>query len=90
MFVAIASALLDVGCLILYKVARQRMDPKYFTATYLPMAEMLLSFIWSVFWLAASVIFAAQLPLANQLPGTMAVGRRMRRRGSCAHGMWVN
>ena len=73
-FVAITSVLLDIGCLILYKVARQRMDPKYFTATYLPMAEMLLSFLWSVFWLAASVTFAAQLPLAKQLPGTTASG----------------
>ena len=68
--VAVLAMALDLAVLVMYARGRALLSAKYFTATYLPMAEMLLSFLLAVVWLAASVSFAAQVPQANAFPGT--------------------
>jgi hypothetical protein len=70
-FVAVVALLLDAGWLALYAAGRAVLGAKYFTATYMPQAEMLVSFLWTVLWLAASVSFAAQVPQANDTIGAL-------------------
>ncbi len=62
--------MLDTFWLVVYAGGRALFPVRYFTATYLPMAEMLVGFLWSVFWVASSVSFAAQVPQANDRAGT--------------------